>query len=271
MIRYKLRNNQRPHYAIFKSVELSDFDGDLEELEYAQNKQSLVIDDLRRFNINPIIVSSYQEVDDIIERLYRRSVRRNVFISSASSDPLPWGEDAVTQFCHQLGSLLTKRGFRIVTGVGLGSGGAVMAGAITEIISNNHKRLDDDIILRPFPVKLAVGIDAHSLFSAYRKDMIERAGIALFLFGTRIRDGVHEPSLGMEEEFRIAQESGLLVIPVGATGGMAGRLSEDFHRWGNDFSPAAKALVDEVRKPVKDLNNLLGPIIDLLELLGERA
>jgi len=56
--------------------------------------------------------------------------------------------------------------------------------------------------------------------------MIEKAGIAIFLFGNK-RDGRGKlvPADGMEEEFQIAQSKGLHVIAVGATGWMAQRIS----------------------------------------------
>ena len=58
--------------------------------------------------------------------------------------------------------------------------------------------------------------------------MIEKAGIAIFLFGNK-RDGRGKivRADGMEEEFQIAQSKGLHVIPVGATGWVAQRISSD--------------------------------------------
>lgn len=58
----------------------------------------------------------------------------------------------------------------------------------------------------------------------YREDMASYAGAAVFLFGNKLRDGNVVLSDGMLQEFEIAKEKGLALIPVGATGYMAGEL-----------------------------------------------
>lgn len=49
--------------------------------------------------------------------------------------------------------------------------------------------------------------------------MIGNAGIAIFMFGNKVntKDEI-VPSNGMEEEFKICLENGVIPIPIGATG-----------------------------------------------------
>jgi Sir2- and TIR-associating SLOG family len=50
------------------------------------------------------------------------------------------------------------------------------------------------------------------------------AGSAVFLFGNKLQDGQVVHSDGVAQEFEIAKEKGLALIPVGATGYMAKQL-----------------------------------------------
>jgi hypothetical protein len=56
-------------------------------------------------------------------------------------------------------------------------------------------------------------------WTEYRTEMVSKSGIAVFVFGNSVdRSGRTVQAEGMLEEFKIATESGLLVVPVGSTG-----------------------------------------------------
>jgi hypothetical protein len=266
-IRVRLRDNQRPHYAIFKGTDRKDFDCD-EDFDYEKNKQSLLLEDLRRFNINPVIVDTYEEIDKIIEEIYRKFVSKYVFVSTSAADFSPWGESSVTKFMAKLGALITERGFRIVTGVGLGTGNAVMDGAIVAITSDAQKRLNEHILIRPFPHYAVAPEHREKAWHSYREDMIGRAGIAIFLFGNKeTPDGIG-PATGMIKEFEIARSRRVVVLPVGGTQSVSATLfnkvlEDEELQFG--ISPKALKILKSIADPVDDLDRLLEPVLSLLE------
>lgn len=257
-IRTKFAENQRPHYAIFRKENRNDYESQ-SEFKYALTKQELYIDDLHRFNINSILVDEYSEILDMITEIYSRISRRYVFVSSSAVDFSPWGETAVAEFMRKLGQLLVQRGFRLVSGVGLGTGNALLTGAIQEIAAKGWK-LDDELVIRPFPQFIADPDERESTWRLYRKDMLERCGIALFLFGNKESDAGVVPATGMIEEFQIASDLGIAVVPVGATGSVAKQLVTSDIESGANGDDIVKLNTNS-----DDLMTLIGPIIDLIE------
>lgn len=94
---------------------------------------------------------------------------------------------------------------------------------MSEICSNPYKYSKDDLILRPFPQNL----QGKEYWTQNRKDLISYSGIALFVFGNK-KDEKEKIvlSTGMREEFEIAKENNLLLVPIGATG----YISEEFYK-----------------------------------------
>jgi len=102
--------------------------------------------------------------------------------------------------------------------------------------------------------------------------MLVHAGIALFIFGNRrAADGTLQPAMGVEEEFRLAAEAGLAVVPVGATGYMAAELHRrvlaDFDRYYQGRRELLAAF--EALGHTTDLTSLLEQIISFLNGLRE--
>ena len=85
-----------------------------------------------------------------------------------------------------------------------------------------------DAFLRTFPKEVEEGNAAifagPELLKRYRDDLTDYAGVAIFLFGNKLQDGQVVLSDGVAQEFEIAKEKGLALIPVGATGFMAKQL-----------------------------------------------
>ncbi len=89
------------------------------------------------------------------------------------------------------------------------------------------------------------------VWTEYRKDMLSFSGIAIFVFGNKVVDGKTELSNGMREEFEIAREKGLFLLPVGATGYKAKELWDEVN---SDF----EAFNGSVPKKIKDCFVALG-------------
>lgn len=110
-VRVTFKSNQRRHYAIFRNRTRREGESDA-EFEYGKIRQSLVLEDLKRFNIRPLLVDEYAEITALLGLIERQYRSRTIFISSSASDFSPWGEPAVTEFMRTLGSALISAKFR---------------------------------------------------------------------------------------------------------------------------------------------------------------
>jgi hypothetical protein len=115
---------------------------------------------------------------------------------------------------------------RVVSGFGLGVGSSVISGVLEQTFTNQKAKIEDQLVLRPFPQSTEGKIPLSALWTKYREDMIDYAGVALFMFGNKLSEGNIILSNGMREEYEIAREKGLFLIPIGATGYMAEQLWE---------------------------------------------
>lgn len=179
-LRAHLKGNMREHYCFLKDVSETDYP-DRDQFEYEKRKLSYFIDDLKRFNIKTVLIKEYSEITEILQSIKRRYNSRTVYISGAAAEYEPDGKEAYEEFISKLSGLLIHKGFKIVSGYGLGVGSAVISGALSEIYHNQKKSLTDQLILRPFPQ----GDDAKAMWEAYRQDMISYSGISIFLLGIR--------------------------------------------------------------------------------------
>jgi len=207
------------HYSIIKRVSIEENESQA-DFEYRKRKQELFIGDLKRFNIRTIFVDEYSEVTGILQEIENKHKRKNIFISGAAHKYGKWGRDRSEEFVQNLTKKLIENDYKIVSGFGLGIGSAVISGALKTIYSNPLKYSKDDLILRPFPQN----IEGKEFWTQNRNDMIDYAGIAIFIFGNKIEDGKIVVSNGMREELKIAKANNLLLVPVGATG----YISEEF-------------------------------------------
>lgn len=208
--------SSKRHFNFTKKVTKKD-DEDLADFEYRKRKQELFIGDLKRFNIKTILVDDYNDITNILKEVEEKFKRKNIFISGAAHEYGEWGRDKSEKFVHDLSKNLIENDFKIVSGYGLGIGSSVISGSLNAIYNNPKKYSKDELILRPFPQSVQVDQDIKKLWTQYRKDMIDYAGIAIFIFGNKLEDGEIVLSNGMREELEIAKEKNLLLIPIGST------------------------------------------------------
>jgi hypothetical protein len=109
------------------------------------------------------------------------------------------------------------------------------------------------------------------MWSNYRKEMIEDAGIAIFLFGNKMAGTDLVESNGMLEEFELALQNNCIPIPLGATGYVAEKLWKkikiELDKYGYitaDLKQAFEILGDS-SKSNKDLINDIIKIVNLLQ------
>lgn len=270
-IRIRLEGNQRPHYCFMKKIVETDF-GSKEDYNYAKIKQELQINDLKRFSINTILVDEYQEITNIL-RVIENSFRKNsIFISGSAEDYCVMPEDTAKELLHGLSNELVKRDYRIISGFGLGVGSYVINGALDGLQSEKKNKIENNLVLRPFPQKQSGGKSLPELWNFYRRNMISEAGIAIFLFGNKRVDGKIVNADGVRNEFEIAKSMGVNVIPVGVTGFQARVLWEEVM---NDFP---KYYPDEqVFKPLFEIlgsslmaNEIINTILRIINEIRRR-
>lgn len=273
-IRLTFRNDQRRHYAIFRNRKRTAEDDDA-SYEHARVRQKLVLTDLERYNVKAVLIDEYEEVTEILAELVRRYRRRTVFVSSSAADFGPWGEPAVTAFMRSLGTALIQGGVRVATGLGLGVGNALFTGGVEQVLRSRLGHIEDWLVVRPFPQAVPKA-ERDALWERYRNGIIGEAGVALFMFGNKEVDGAVVLSDGVRREFGIAREHGLVLLPIGATGSMAGELAAEALAAPDvllpDLDADARATLARLAEPTDDLATLVEPIARLVQTLkaGQR-
>lgn len=239
-VRAVLESGIREHYCIQKKVARLSREK-AKDFQYRQLKQEYFIRDLKRFNIQTVLVDDYPDVALLLQRLATRYKRSSVFISGSAEEFAPWKEDDALSFLEDLGSMLAKSRNRVVTGFGLGVGASVIKGVLNELVSEGRTVSDNNLMMRPFPhtPKTKASKDPNK-WTSYREMMIEPAGIAIFVFG-RKRDAsaaiIESP--GMREEYELCKKAGVAPIPIGATGYMAATLWKEVYRSMKTIFPKA--------------------------------
>ncbi len=271
-IRISFKEHQRQHFCIFKKCSREDFEND-DSFSQASIKQGLIIKDLSRFQIKTLLVDSYDEVTKILQRIEKSYRRKSVFISGSAYDFSPWGRKEIEEFLCKLGSVLVEQDYKISSGIGLGIGNAVITGAISAIYNQHNGHINDFLVMRPFPQFIEDPEERKSTWKKYRYEVIEHAGIALFFMGNKNDGDDVILADGVKEEFDIAHELGLAVVPVGASGYMAKELWEDvMSHTTKYYSEPNTEIVDKIRKlgePVEHPEQLISKITETINLISK--
>jgi hypothetical protein len=224
-VRVAYEKNQRRHYCFIRSVKQEKGE-EQADFEYRKRKQDYFVKDLERFNVKTILVYDFSEITDLLRRLEQNFKSKTIFISGAAHEYGNMEESDALGFVYKLSRSFVSKGMRVVSGFGLGVGSSVISGVLEQTFTNQKAKIEDQLVLRPFPQSTEGKIPLSALWTKYREDMIDYAGVALFMFGNKLSEGNIILSNGMREEYEIAREKGLFLIPIGATGYMAEQLWE---------------------------------------------
>ena len=268
-IRILLGNNTRDHYCFFRSINKDDYDSN-DDYIYSKTKQDLKIKDLKRYNIQALLINNYQEITDTLKLIQVKLKRQNIFISGAANDYGTFDNIRAEQLIYRLSQKLAEKNFKIISGFGLGIGSSVINGVLSHVYSSTKRHLDDYLIIRPFPQNITNVDERSILWKQYREDMLSDSGIALFFFGNKLVNGKIVPSDGLLQEFEIAVNQGVKVIPVGLTGFVSKDLWENVMKNTQDYYPDNKDLLNTIKK-LGDItsndNDLINNIIKAINLL----
>lgn len=261
-IRVRLEGNQRPHYCFMKQIAEVDF-VDKAEYEYARVKQELQINDLKRFSINTILINEYSEITNILQKIESTYKKSSVFISGSAEN---YGAIANAEdFLHRLSFELVKQDYKVISGFGLGVGSFIINGALDQLNIKKRNRIEENLVLRPFPQKTSGSKTLKELWENYRHNMINEAGIAIFVFGNKLKDGNLVDANGVEDEFRIAKEHGLKLLPIGATGFVAQKLwVEMINNFGHYYPDALKPLFEKLGDSSLPPEELIGSLLQMI-------
>lgn len=209
-IRTTLGQNIKPdYYFIKKEIDLR-----------TQRRQELRANSLKKYGLNPLWINDYSDITMILKEVESRFLRTTILISGSADDYGSFGENRAIELLHDLSKTLSQNSYKILTGFGWGVGSAVINGVLENMESERNQNMDNYLIMRPFPQFETKGKQLKELWSEYRQRFIPLAGIAIFVFGNRKNKttGALEEATGVIDEFYIALENGLLLIPIGATG-----------------------------------------------------
>jgi hypothetical protein len=270
-IRARFLEHQRQHFYITKRRARNRREGK-DNYERALAKQSLMIQDLLRFNIRTILVDDYSEITKLLALIEKRIRRRTIFISGSVTEYSPWNRPDVEDFVSRLAAALIERDYRIASGLGFGIGMPLITGAFQQIYSTTRRSIEEQLLLRPFPRGIKEKMGNSAMFSRYQRELIDQAGIALFIIGNREVNGRLVNASGVREEFEFSKSEGLYLIPVGASGSMAQELwKEVMTNIGKYFPEDTKTIRSLLAAlgSAKRLTDLLNPILKLIDHLAK--
>lgn len=237
LVRLTLRENRRDHYCLMRQVARADHDSD-SDFDYATIRQQLQIKDLRRYGVHTVLVPSFADITSVLLRIDQKFRRSIVVVSGSAETYAPMDAQFAERLLRMVGRGLIERGFDIVTGFGVNVGAQVLAGALEALREQGSIAIHDRVILRPFPSRDADVGATNVSRQAYREDFIALGGIALFLFGNRVKTGgAIELANGVIEEFEIARAKGLALLPISATGHASAVLVDRLRALGAMNSP----------------------------------
>lgn len=271
-IRALLGKDVRHHYCLLRRVHRRDFKTG-REFHYARAKQELQVEDLMRYGIIGLVVNDYADYTGIIQRVAKRYRRSRVFISGSAAEYSPWSEQKGQQLVQDIARQLAANAFGVVSGSGLGIGPHVVNGVLEQLDRDKTRILDERLVLRPFPLGIADPLERKRRWTEYRQQILDEAGIAIFLFGNK-RDtaGAVVAADGVEEEFAIAIEKEIAVVPVGCTGHVAKLLHERVSkRFAKYFpEPGYKRLFSALGKG-GSATAVAGRVVQLVKRLRDEA
>lgn len=266
-VRVEYEQHQRHHYCIQRKVSKVSDESD-DEFKYRELKQHYFIRDLKRFSVYTVLVDEYQQITALLERVATGYKQSSIFVSGAAEDYGKWKRPDAEEFLHKLTYQIASKKNRIITGFGLGVGGAVINGVLACLSDAGKTISDEDLVMRPFPQVATGGKSLADQWAEYRKAMIDYAGIALFVFGNK-RDAKGDLVLsnGMRKEFDLCIQAGVCPLPVGATGFMAAELWEEVWKDFVKFYPNATISFRQAFEQLGDASKSPGELMSLIQKL----
>jgi hypothetical protein len=262
-IRILIGESRRTHYAFLKKVNRPSFSSDA-EYEYAKKKQQFMIDDLQRYAIEAVMLDEYDEIPKILGQIEQKLNIRNVFISGSADKYDDWFQELAVKLIQGLTKRLILSECKIISGFGLGVGSFVINSAIQTINEKKYRHYDDYLEINPFPFQLT-GDERKKFNTLYRDRILDHCGIAIFLFGNKFKDGKLIIADGVLEEFKIAIEKGICVIPIGSTGYAASEIANEIKVDIVNYEYLQEKI--DVLCLSKDIDDIISAVISIIKVI----
>ena len=197
-----------------------------DEFDYACVRFEHRKTDLLHYGVETVEIGDYSEVTEILTELKSLSRLKDIFVSGSAHDFAPLGQTALESLARRLGQEIAKRDYNLISGFGLGIGGAVIVGAMEELYLQHSNDLGRRLTLRPFPQPQPnqTRADMLPLWSQVREEMISNAGFCVFFTGNKEQQGQTVLASGIlgepntKGEWELCKSEGKYPIPIGATG-----------------------------------------------------
>lgn len=266
-LNFSFREEKRQHYYFVKKHRLGDFQNpDKATFDYNKKKQSLMINDLKRYGIKSLMIDNYCEITNILKEIEDRFKKKTIFISGSAETYYPINKNDALEFVHLLSKEIIINDYRIINGFGWGIGSSVINGALEAIFSKPSKYSESQLVLKPFPQFESGKKKLPELWEEYRQKMISLSGISIFIFGNKKVDNNIVEANGVIREFEISHSFGNLCIPIAFTGYASKTIyniiisePEKYYENPNKILPIIKKLADEklaINEKIKILINL---------------
>lgn len=219
-LNFRFSKQKRQHYSFVKRHILGDSQNpDQATLDYNIRRQTLTINDLKRYGIKSLIINDYSEITSILNEIENRYKKKTIFISGSAESYEPFDKNEAMGFVHNLAKIIIENDFRIVNGFGWGIGSSIINGALESIYNNPMKFSERQLILKPFPQFETGKKSLKVLWEEYRQKMISQCGITVFIFGNKKgNESEIIEADGVIREFEISRENRNICIPIGITG-----------------------------------------------------
>lgn len=222
-------DNEHPqrHYCIVEKIKKENCQDD-DDFRYKENRQKHYIDDMQSYGLNVVLVDSYDEIDDILNEIRIRVHLKDVLISGAYELKNPTAQNRIAPVTMEIAEKLIKMDCKIITGYGKNLGSDIIAGAYSGCSSVGIKPKDfnENVLIYPFPYKLADTVDRDHIYTSLRENMIAKTRISIFICGEKGIDGSDSTinSPGIMKEYEISKAQDNLIIPIATTGGVARKI-----------------------------------------------
>jgi len=240
-LRQMLKGAQRIHYCIMRRPQKPADAKDAKRYERDLARFRHRIADLKRFGIQTVVIDDFSEIEQMLRTLVYRAATRNVLVSGSAHDFGPLGKDRLESLARRIGKELVLRGYNLVSGYGLGVGGACILGANEAAYFDKKIKTGQRLFLRLFPQDLPAGVNRTELYTRIRREMVDLSGAVIFLTGNKLdtATGNTVPADGVMEEFQLAKAESKVLIPVPATGHSALKIWQEIEPQLTAFFPKA--------------------------------
>lgn len=225
LIRESFTDAPPEHFAIVRTPQEADFTSNSEyKARLAQH--NLWTRDLKRYGLMAVEVADYAEIPGLLRQVERRVAVRRIWVSGSWPLELGGSEAAnLHALAEDIGLKIGETGRHLVTGAGLLVGSASLSGFLAALRQGGGWDLDRRLIARPFPQPLPGSKPNTENWAALRQELARQAGVAIFIGGTKWENDAAKDSDGVMKEFDAALEAGVFLLPIGASGGMAEKIT----------------------------------------------